>query len=228
MRIPIQMSLWFMGGFFAWKPRTRIRRVAYAFDGSAGRRFNHVSALSAGSSVTPITLASRWPATARTTDGVTYHIRPIEPQDAELERAFIIGLSPESRFQRLMYTLREPSDEFIAHLVNVDRHRNMALVALHRDGSCEKIIGVARYAADTDGQDCEFAVAVADAWQCRGVGSTLTKLLFEYAAREGFRSIYGTVLADNQRMLELAEWMGLSIEPPTPGQSTVRASRRLN
>jgi acetyltransferase len=160
--------------------------------------------------------------------GAEYRIRPICADDAERERAFIMGLTPESRFQRLMYTLREPSAEFVARLVNVDQHRDMALVAVLGAGTDEKIIGVARYCADENGSDCEFAVAVADEWQCRGIGSTLTKLLFEYAAHEGFRSIYGTVLADNCRMLELAEWLGLSVEPAVPGQPTVRASRRLN
>jgi acetyltransferase len=160
--------------------------------------------------------------------GVEYRIRPIRGDDAERERAFIMSLSPASRFQRLMYTLREPSAEFVERLVNVDHHRDMALVAVLGEGAGEKIIGVARYAADDNGHDCEFAVAVADEWQCRGIGTTLTKLLFEYAAHEGFHSIYGTVLADNQRMLELAEWLGLTIERRVEGHSTVRASRRLN
>jgi acetyltransferase len=160
--------------------------------------------------------------------GIEYRIRPIRPDDAERERAFILSLSPESRFQRLMYTLREPSPEFVARLVNVDQHRDMALVAAIGAEAEEKIIGVARYAADDNRLDVEFAVAVADEWQCRGIGTTLTKLLFEYAAHEGFRSIYGTVLASNQRMLELAEWLGLSVGPPIAGQATVRASRRLN
>ena len=160
--------------------------------------------------------------------GVAYRIRPIRADDAERERAFIMNLSPESRFQRLMYTLREPSAEFVARLVNVDQHRDMALVAVIDAAGEEKIIGVARYSADDSGRDCEFAVAVADEWQCRGIGSTLTRLLFEYAAHEGFRSIYGTVLASNQRMIELAEWLGLTVEPQVPGQSTVRAFRRLD
>ena len=171
--------------------------------------------------------APQWPAQACTTGNVPYRIRPIRADDAERERAFIVALSPESRFQRLMYTLREPSDEFVAHLVNVDQHRDMALVAVHGEGSEEKIIGVARYAGDADCTECEFAVAVADDWQCSGIGSTLTRLLFDYAQRQGFKTIYGTVLADNQRMLELAEWMGLTIEPQSPGQATVRASRKL-
>jgi acetyltransferase len=160
--------------------------------------------------------------------GLEYHIRPIRPDDAGRERAFILSLTPESRFQRLMYTMREPSAEFVARLVTIDQHRDMALVAALREADDEKIIGVARYAADEAGSDCEFAVAVADAWQCRGIGTTLTKLLFEYAQREGFRSIYGTVFANNQRMLELAEWLGLTVEPSVEGQETVRAWRRLN
>jgi acetyltransferase len=172
-------------------------------------------------------LSGEWPRAARMEGGVAYRIRPIRADDAERERDFILSLSPESRFQRLMYTLREPSAEFVARLVNVDQHHDMALVAVLGEESAEKIIGVARYSADEDGRDCEFAVAVADAWQCRGIGTTLTKLLFEYAAQKGFRSIYGTVLASNQRMLELAEWLGLAIESQVPGQPTVRASRRL-
>lgn len=161
-------------------------------------------------------------------DGTGYHIRPIRADDVARERAFLMNLSPESRYQRLMYTLREPSDQFVAQLVDVDLHKTMALVAVIGDTADETIIGVARYAADPDGRDCEFAVAVADDWQCCGIGSTLTRQLFDYARQEGFRSIYGTVLADNRRMLELAEWLGLTVEPVTLGQPTVRASLRLN
>jgi acetyltransferase len=169
-----------------------------------------------------------WPLAACMEGGTRYQVRPIRPDDAAREREFILSLSPESRFQRLMYTLREPSAEFVARLVIIDQHRDMALVATIGEAATEKIIGVARYSADSHGPDCEFAVAVADEWQCRGIGTTLTKLLFDYAAREGFRSIYGTVLASNRRMLELTEWLGLTLESQESGQPTVRASRRLN
>ena len=153
------------------------------------------------------------PISARTSDGIPYHIRPIRPDDAARERAFINGLSPQSRYQRFMHNLREPGDALIEKFVNVDHHRTMALVAVIGDGDQERIIGVARYAADND-ESCEFAVAVADDWQCRGIGTTLVPLLFEHAARAGFKTIYGTVLADNQRMIELAQWLGLTVDPP--------------
>ena len=168
----------------------------------------------------------RFPVPARTCDGVAYRIRPIRPDDAQREHAFIRDLSPQSRYQRFMHGLREPGDALIAQLVNVDSHRNVALVAVAGDGPAERIIATAQYSADND-NECEFAIVVADDWQCRGVGTTLAPLLFEYAAREGFRTIYGTVLADNQRMIELAQWLGLTVDPPQAGDTTVRAWRQL-
>jgi acetyltransferase len=160
------------------------------------------------------------------TGTVPIALRPIRPDDADRERQFIAGLSPQSRYQRFMHHLREPGDALIRNLVNVDRHRTMALVATVGEGDAERIIAVARYAAD-DERTCEFAVTVADEWQCRGIATRLVPLLFEHAAREGFEVIYGLVLADNQRMIELSRNLGLAVDAPIPGEPTVRAWRRL-
>ena len=172
--------------------------------------------------------AEAWPKTARSAGGLDYRIRPITPADLERERDFIARLSPESRHARFMHAMSAPPADLVRQLVTVDGRRNQALVAVIGDGETERIIGVARYCGDDTGPDCEFAVAVADDWQCRGIGATLTQHLFEAAARAGFRTIYGTVLADNARMLDLAEHLGLTVEPSDGSQSTVRASRRLN
>ena len=168
----------------------------------------------------------KFPRTAHTSGGDPYRIRPIRADDAQRERDFINGLSTQSRYQRFMHSVREPDDALVDSLVNIDRHRTMALVAVTGTGDQERIVGVARYAADND-QECEFAVAVADEWQCRGIGTTLARLLFDYAASEGFQTIHGTVLADNQRMIELAEWLGLTVDAARDGENTVRAWRNL-
>jgi acetyltransferase len=89
----------------------------------------------------------------------------------------------------------------------------------------ERIIGVARYAADRDGCDCEFAVAVADAWQARGVGATLTSLLFDYARIQGFRKLHGDVLTSNHRMVELVHWLGMQTHGQPDDEGLVEASR---
>ena len=164
--------------------------------------------------------------TARTSGGVPYRIRPLRADDADRERDLINGLSEASRYQRFMHHLREAGDALIERLVNIDYCRTMALAAVIDVDGAERIVAVARYAADND-QECEFAVVVADDWQCRGVGTTLTPLLFECAARAGFKTIYGSVLADNQRMLELSRYLGLTVDTPRHGDITVRAWRRL-
>src|SRR4051794_33026806 len=122
---------------------------------------------------------SDWQRTASTRDGVPFRIRPILADDEKLEHDFIVHLSPESRYKRMMCVMKEPSAQLLHRFVHVDYDRDMAFVALTGEPPDEKIIGVARYAHDRSGPDCEFAVSVADEWQARGVGATLTRLLFE-------------------------------------------------
>jgi acetyltransferase len=148
--------------------------------------------------------------TARTRDGLEYRIRPIRPDDLEREYEFVRGLSEETLYNRLMHAVHEPSDALLRPLVNVDYHSHMALVALSADSGRERIVGVARYAVAADG-DHEFAIAVADAMQGRGIGTTLLHDLFEYASRRGLRRLSGTVLPGNDRMIRLARSLGLTI-----------------
>jgi acetyltransferase len=154
---------------------------------------------------------SEWERSACTRDGVPYRIRPIRPDDLGREREFIRGLSAETRYNRLLHGLREPPPGFIERLVDVDYCRAMAFVAVVGEGADERIIGVARYAAPATGSECEFAVTVADEWQCRGIGSTLARLLFDYACARGFSRIYGTILASNLRMLNLVRRLGMGV-----------------
>ena len=150
-----------------------------------------------------------WSRVATTRDHVTYRIRPICSEDAPRERAFIMGLSPESRYKRMMYTMGEPPPELVDRFVRVDYHHNMAFVALVGQGDDERIIGVARYAANGD-EGYEFAVVIADEWQARGIAATLSRLLFDYARIEGIRALHARILATNDRMIEFARWLGMS------------------
>jgi acetyltransferase len=164
-----------------------------------------------------------WPVSAHTRDGASYRIRPIRPEDAARELAFLKGLSAQSRYNRLFCAISEPSPTLISTLVHVDYERSMAFVAVTGTGESEEIVGVARYAADPGSRDCEFAVTVADAWQSRGIGTTLARLLFSYAREHGMQRIYGRVLANNARMLDLARWIGLTVEPHVDEDNTVLA-----
>jgi len=166
---------------------------------------------------------AKWACVATTRDQVAYGIRPIRADDAARERAFIMGLSPESRYTRMMYTMNEPSAGLVDQFVHVDYHQTMAFAAVVGQGDDERIIGVARYAA-TETEGVEFAVSVADAWQARGIAASLTRLLFDYARIEGIRTLHAKILATNQHMIQFAHWLGMSVHSVPEDRMMVRAS----
>ena len=166
-----------------------------------------------------------WKRVAHTLDGVEYRIRPIRADDLLRDKDFLMGLSPESRYTRMFSAAQEPSAPLLDQLVHVDYHSSMAFVAVVGEETDERIIGVSRYGADPNGHDCEFAVAVADAWQARGVGATLTRLLFDYARTEGFHKLHGDVMASNSRMVELVHWLGMETHRHPDDWALVEASR---
>jgi acetyltransferase len=161
----------------------------------------------------------QWARVATTRDNVTYRVRPICADDAQRERAFIMGLSAESRYSRMMFTMGDPSPGLVGQFVQVDYHETMAFVAVIGHADDELIIGVARYAANGQ-ENYEFAVSVADEWQARGIGATLSDLLFDYARAEGIRVLHAQILATNHRMIELARWLGMTFRF-TPGDGTI-------
>ena len=173
----------------------------------------------------PVAYPAQWERNATTRDGVSFRVRPIRPDDESLEHEFIVRLSPESRYKRMMYAMKEPSPDLLHRFVHVDYKRDMAFVALIGEAPDEEIIGVARYAQDITGPNCEFAVAVADAWQARGVGATLTRLLFEYAHTQGICRIYGDILVDNSQMIDLVHWLGMKTRICPADSHLVEASR---
>lgn len=155
----------------------------------------------------------------QTRDGRLFSIRPIGVEDAQRDRDFLMRLSEDSRYKRMMGICRDPSPELIERFVHVDRHRSMAFVAVVGPATAESIIGAARYAAMAGSQDAEFAIAVADEWQSRGVGSALLRALLEYARTQGLRRLQGMVLANNARMLEFARKHAFVLRP-MPGEYT--------
>jgi acetyltransferase len=152
-------------------------------------------------------------------DGSAVTVRPIRPEDAAMEQAFVRGLSAESRFFRFMNAVQELSPELLVRLTQLDYDRELALVAVAEAERGETQVAVARYSANPDGDSAEFALAVADAWQHRGLGRALMERLMDAARERGFRRLTGEVLADNGKMLGLMERLGFAVrrDPDDPG-----------
>ncbi len=160
-------------------------------------------------------------------DGTNIKIRPIRPEDASIEANFVRDLSPESKYFRFMQGLNELTLDMLVRFTQLDYNRELALIAVLEKPGEETELAVARYATNPDGESCEFALVVADAWQHKGIGSSLMTALIEAARQCGFKTMTGEILSGNNSMLELAGNLGFSIRASTEEPNIRLATRRL-
>jgi len=171
----------------------------------------------------PADLITQW----QPKHGPPVALRPIRPEDASIERAFVENLSTQSRQYRFMNALRELTPMMLARFTQIDYDREMAFIATVEDQGVEREIGVVRYITNPDGESCEFALVVADEWQRRGLGRRMMTLLIEVARARGLREMIGHVLAENRGMLGLSESLGFVVAPSTEGPQVRHVSLAL-
>jgi acetyltransferase len=156
----------------------------------------------------PAHLATRF----QLANGTDIVIRPIRPEDADMEADFVRNLSNEAKYFRFMNALQELSQEMLVRLTQIDYYNEMALIAVKPNGQAEEQVGVARYSTNLDQRSCEFALVVGDAWQGHGIGYQLMQKLMEIARDRGLEHMEGQVLSNNTRMLTLMKSLNFSIE----------------
>ncbi|MEW7984269.1 MAG: bifunctional acetate--CoA ligase family protein/GNAT family N-acetyltransferase [Candidatus Thiodiazotropha sp.] len=136
-------------------------------------------------------------------NGTNIVIRPIRPEDADLEQTFTRQLSDEAKYFRFMSSIQELTPEMLTRFTQIDYHNEMALIAVTEDGNHEIELGVARYVINPDKKSCEFALVVSDQWQRQGIGHKLMHQLMEVARDRGLEKMEGEVLSNNFKMLDL-------------------------
>jgi acetyltransferase len=145
-------------------------------------------------------------------DGTDLVIRPIRPEDAEMEQHFVRGLSEQTKYFRFMQAIKELTPEMLVRFTQIDYDREMALIGVVEQEEGEVEVGVARYMARPGGEACEFAIVVSDHWRDRGIGARLMRSLMQNARSRGFRIMEGEVLTANTRMLALVQSLGFRVE----------------
>ena len=165
--------------------------------------------------------------TWRLDDGTAVTIRPIRPEDAALEQDFVRSLSTRSKYQRFFRQIKELSPSDLRRFTRNEFPTSMALIATIREGDSEREIGAARYAPALREGHVEFAVAVADEWQGKGIATQLLGRLFDIASDAGIEGIEGLVLAENTGMLRLARELGFSVSPDEGHHDVYRLYRKF-
>ena len=160
-------------------------------------------------------------------DGTRVKLRPMRPEDAPLEEAFIAALSPNTMRLRFLSALRTLTPAMLARFTQIDYDREMALIALVEAPDGEREVGVGRYVTLPDGDTCEYAIVVADEWTGRGLGGILMRRLMEVASSRGLKSMVGDVLASNEQMLRLCAKLGFVSAPEADDPQMRRVTVKL-
>jgi CRP-like cAMP-binding protein len=161
--------------------------------------------------------ANASPIAATTPGGLTVHVRPLLPSDRE-DLAEAISAASERTLRMRFFTAGRLPPSVIDYLVDLDFVDHFAWVATDDE---ERGAGISRYVRDRErGDTAEFAVAVADAHQRKGVGSLLLGAIAAAAGSAGIHTFTGDVRADNRPMISLLNGLGARWAHSEPGVNT--------
>jgi acetyltransferase len=109
---------------------------------------------------------------------------------------------------------------------NIDYDREIAIVAEMSEDGRRKILGVVRVPIEPDKKTGEIAFIVADPWQGLGLGSKMVDHMIEICKDKKLETLYGVMLSDNYRAVNLMKKMGFTIKHL--GDGTVKGTLNLN
>jgi acetyltransferase len=160
-------------------------------------------------------------ASRRLKDSTEVVLRPIKAEDEGRFNELIKSLSAESMRFRFFEIIKEIPHETLTKYCNLDYDRQIAIVAELKQGGGQ-IIGAGRVIAEPDGKSGEFAILVGDPWQGLGLGSKLMDSIVEVARDMHLEKIFGYVLSNNYKMLQLCNKKGFKVE--TLDEETAKVS----
>ncbi|MBX7161951.1 MAG: GNAT family N-acetyltransferase, partial [Acidimicrobiia bacterium] len=138
-------------------------------------------------------------------NGSVVSLRAIRPDDGPR----LLDMAERCSDRTLYYRFFSPpplpvTEEALGHLVGVDGHLRVALVAVLGSGEDERIVAVGRWdVPEDDPSSAEVAFIVEDAYQGSGLGTALLGHLAAIAPRHGIRRFEAEVLGDNRAMLHV-------------------------
>jgi acetyl coenzyme A synthetase (ADP forming)-like protein len=143
-------------------------------------------------------------------DGTTAHTRPATPEDRESLTKFFGDLSVESRYKRFLSTSL-PKPEFITQITSgTDPYSTFTLVVTRICNGKPQIVATGAYSA-CDTRTAEVSLAVADAFQGKGLGTLLLERLALIAVRNGFTRFRAITAANNVPMIDVFRESGFDV-----------------
>ncbi|UKY47937.1 bifunctional GNAT family N-acetyltransferase/acetate--CoA ligase family protein [Streptomyces inhibens] len=155
-------------------------------------------------------------------DGSTVRLRPACQEDRGQVLQLYDEMSADNLRRRFFAASRRSGEQAADRLCAPPGPGHRTLVAVHGD----RLVGVAEYETIDDPASAEIALAVADDFHHRGVGTLLLEHLVHTARENGVAVLTADVLADNHPVHRVFADLGLHVTRRYEG-TTVRGIIRL-
>jgi RimJ/RimL family protein N-acetyltransferase len=151
--------------------------------------------------------------TYRTTaGGLEIFLRPVRISDEPLLKNFFYALSDQSLYRRFSNRRQDMPHQRLQEFVAVDYDREMAILAVLKQGRKEEIIGLGQYFVNEQTHTAELAFAVRDDYQNKGVGTELLGYLSYLARKQGLLGCLAEALIENKPMIHVLEKGGFCLD----------------
>jgi acetyltransferase len=134
-------------------------------------------------------------------------------------------MTPEDLRLRFFQPMRTLTHEFAARLTQIDYDREMAFALVPEKGG--DMLAVVRLHREPRGDSGEYAITVRSDMQGRGIGRMMMAQIIAYGRRQGLKSIFGLVLAENHGMLNLSRALGFTAKTDFEDPTIVRVELSL-
>jgi acyl-CoA hydrolase len=138
-------------------------------------------------------------------------VRPLKTTDERMLQEFFYSHSQETIYNRYFGQKSQLAHREAAKLCYVDYQSRMALAVFQQTGDSERIVAVARYAANPRSNMAETAVVVHEDYRRLGIAGYLLKQLEIYAAGRGIEGFCSEILPTNTAMLSYHRKLGHSL-----------------
>ncbi|MEN6464459.1 MAG: GNAT family N-acetyltransferase [Syntrophaceae bacterium] len=139
-------------------------------------------------------------------------LRPVLETDAPLLVDLFNKLSPESRYLRFLRYMDSLPDHLLYRFTHVNYTSEFALMAVIQEDGRDAIIGVGRYAYDTNLEETDLAVAVRDDWQKFGLGKLLLEKTIAIGREHGVSRFVSVLDPRNNLIRHIIANMGYQVK----------------
>ncbi len=136
-------------------------------------------------------------------NGKNVDFRPLLPSDEFESRHFYYSLQEDSIYYRFFNKRKVFSRDMLQkQWAQVDYRRNMTIIGLMQLGKRKQIVAIGSY-AEADKDSAEVAFLVKEKLHGMGIGSFLLEILETIANENQYKQFTATVLAENQKMINV-------------------------